>query len=70
MPLNQLMRSLVRIKREKAVIAASRILLDRLDRTNSQRSTRYGPNRPAIEGLRSALAELDGAMIDTKGNDT
>jgi len=70
MPLDQLMRSLVKIEREKAVVVASRILLERLDRMNAQRLTRYGPNRPAIEGLRAALAALDGGERATKGNDT
>jgi Arc/MetJ family transcription regulator len=42
-----------------AVISAARALLERIDRTNAQRGTRYGPNAPAREALREALAALD-----------
>jgi hypothetical protein len=45
--------------RVEQVIAAARALLERIDRTNAQRETRHGPNAPAREALREALAALD-----------
>jgi hypothetical protein len=54
-----LTRLLDKMKRQDAVIAAARGLLERIDRTNAQRETRHGPNAPAREALREALAALD-----------
>jgi hypothetical protein len=51
--------SSMRRYRVEQVIAAARALLERIDRTNAQRETRHGPNAPAREALREALAALD-----------